>query len=126
MNQESESLSPTPKLPAASTLTLTLTAAEYARFCQLVAGNVLNKDGNVRFGYLQLRRNLNIIEQGRDNIDTEVRELLQNCITHSIAKPEALSERNIVTLCLLLLNIQMGYGLLSGYTLNHDAVTNDR
>lgn len=81
----------------------------FSKYMTHVANNIVNRDGEIRFSYQQLRHTLDTIEHGCEDIDEEVRTLLQNIIG---ALPEIeLSDRQIRTLCLALLNCHMAYHL---------------
>lgn len=88
----------------------------FAKFMTHAANNILDREGQVRFTYEQLRNTLTTIEHGGENIDPAVRELLGKII--GILPPIELSDRQIVTLCLALLNCHMAYHLV-----NPDLVT---
>lgn len=81
----------------------------FSKYMNHVANNIVNRDGEIRFSYQQLRATLDAVEAGSDDIDEEVRTLLQNIIG---ALPTIdLSNRQIVALCLALLNCHMAYHL---------------
>lgn len=83
--------------------------AWFSKYMNHVANNIVNRDGEIRFSYQQLRSTLDAVEAGRDNIDEEVRKLMNNII--STLEPIDLSDRQIVILCLALLNCHMAYHL---------------
>ena len=86
-------------------------AAWFSKYMTHVANNIINREGQVRFTYKQLRYTLTCIEHGREDIDEEVRTLLQNIIG---ALPQIeLNDRQIRTLCLALLNCHMAYHLVN-------------
>lgn len=81
----------------------------FSKYMTHVANNIINRDGNIRLSYEQLRHTLDAIEHARDDIDEEVRTLLRNIIG---ALPDIeLSDRQITTLCLALLNCHMAFHL---------------
>lgn len=83
--------------------------AWFSKYMNHVANNIINRDGEIRFSYQQLRATLDAVEAGRDDIDEEVRTLLRNIIG---ALPDIdLSDRQVVILCLALLNCHMAYQL---------------
>lgn len=85
--------------------------AWFSKYMTHVANNIVNRDGEIRFSYKQLRRTLDVLEHGGEDIDEEVRTLLRNIIG---ALPEIeLSDRQIRTLCLALLNCHMAYHLVN-------------
>jgi len=83
--------------------------AWFSKYMNHVANNIVNRDGEIRFSYQQLRSTLDAVEAGRDNIDEEVRKLMNNII--STLEPVNLSDRQVVILCLALLNCHMAYHL---------------
>lgn len=88
----------------------------FSKYMNHVANNIVNRDGGIRFSYQQLRATLDAVEEGSDDIDEKVRALLCNIIT---ALPTIdLSNRQIVALCLALVNCHMAYHLT-----NPDLVT---
>lgn len=87
----------------------TVPASWFSKYMCHVANNIVNRDGEIRFSYKQLRTTLDAIAKGSDDIDEEVRQLMNNIIG---ALPAIeLSDRQIVTLCLALLNCHMAYHL---------------
>ena len=88
-----------------------VTAEWYGQYVKHCVNNIMDREGKVRFSYMQLRTSLNAINQGRDDIDEGVRELMSKII--GVLPPVNLSDRQIVTLCLVLLNQHMGYHLLN-------------
>jgi len=91
----------------------------FAQFATHVANNVLNREGQVRFSYMQLRGSLDAVKDAREqDVDPAVADLFRNIVK---AMPEIdINDKEETLLLLLLLNIQMAYGLISGYTLNSD------
>ena len=84
-------------------------ASWFSKYMCHVANNIVNRDGEIRFSYKQLRTTLDAIAKGSDDIDEEVRQLMNNIIG---ALPAIeLSDRQIVTLCLALLTCHMAYHL---------------
>lgn len=83
--------------------------AWFSKYMNHVANNIVNRDGEIRFSYQQLRSTLDAVEAGRDDIDEEVRKLMNNII--STLEPIDLSDRQAVILCLALLNCHMAYHL---------------
>lgn len=81
----------------------------FAKYMQHIANNIVGRDGQIRFSYKQLRHTLDVIEHGREDIDPEVRELMIKVI--GVLPPLELSDRQITTLCLALLNCHMAYHL---------------
>lgn len=79
----------------------------FSKFMSHAANNIVNRDGEIRFSYKQMRRTLDVLEHGGENIDEEVRTLLKNII--GVLEPIELSDRQITTLCLALLNCHMAY-----------------
>lgn len=81
----------------------------FSKYMNHVANNIVNRDGEIRFSYQQLRATLDAVEAGSDDIDEEVCKLMNNIIA---TLPEIeLSDRQIVVLCLALLNCHMAYHL---------------
>lgn len=83
----------------------------FARFMTHCVNNINNREGLTRFSYLQLRTSLTIIEHGSDDIDPEISKLLSNII--GALPPIDLSERQITTLCLAMMNAHMAYHLIN-------------
>ena len=81
----------------------------FAKYMNHAANNIVNRDGEIRFSYQQLRATLNAVEAGRNDIDEGVRQLMNNII--GALEPIDLSDRQIVALCLALLNCHMAYHL---------------
>ena len=91
----------------------------YATYATHVANNVLNREGQVRFTYMQLQSSLTAVKNAREqDVDPAVADLFRNII-HAMP-PIDMNDKLETLLLLLLLNIQMAYGLASGYTLNND------
>ena len=81
----------------------------FSKYMNHVANNIVNRDGEIRFSYQQLRATLDAVEAGSDDIDEEVCKLMNNIIA---TLPNIdLSDRQIVALCLALLNCHMAYHL---------------
>ena len=83
----------------------------FATYMKHAANNIVGRDGQVRFSYKQLRHTLDVIENGGEDIDPEVRELMGKII--GALPPLELADRQIVTLCLALLNCHMAYHLVN-------------
>ena len=83
----------------------------FASYMTHVVNNIVNRDGEVRFSYQQMRTSLDALEQGREDIDEEVRKLMINII--GVLPPIELTQRQEVTLCLALLNAHMAYHLIN-------------
>lgn len=81
----------------------------FSKYMNHVANNIVNRDGEIRFSYQQLRSTLDAVEGGRNDIDEEVRKLMNNII--GTLEPIELSDRQVVILCLALLNCHMAYHL---------------
>lgn len=100
-----------------------MTRDQFLQYSQLCAGNVLNKEGQVRFTYQQLRTSLDAVKSAcYSKIDPQVQDLYKHIMD---AVKMEVSDNQEVVLILLLLNIHMAYGLTSGYTLNDDPLTNN-
>jgi len=92
----------------------------FARYCQLVAANVTDKDNKVRFTYVQLRSSLDAVEKGvEEQVDPAVVELFQK-IYNTVGALEALTTKQETVLILSLLNIQMAYSLLTRHLIKED------
>lgn len=95
-----------------------MTREWFTTYCQNAAANVLNKDGEVRFGYTQLKAALDAASQHcvsgipNDilNLDDNIQKLCNN--KHG---PQPSSNGNdVYTLLLTLLNIHAAYLMVSG------------
>lgn len=84
----------------------------FAHFMTHAVNNILDRNGNVRFSYQQLRRSLDAVENGNDDgTDEEVRKLLQNIV--GVLPPQQISDRQARVLFLALMNAHMAYHLVN-------------
>lgn len=82
----------------------------FARFMTHCVNNIINREGEIRFSYKQLRESLTAVETGHeDDANPEVVKLLQN-IVGALPKIE-LSDRQVRVLFLALMNAHMAYQL---------------
>lgn len=96
-----------------------MTPEWFAQYMHLVAANVKNKEGQVRFNYRTLKDALNAIEHDCEHlIPKDVLTLFSNIVKS--CPPLELSERTQNVLFLALLNCHMAYLLASNYLLNGD------
>lgn len=97
----------------------------FRKYMNLVASNIMDRTGKVRFNYITMRTSLNALQEGKDELVPQpVLELFRN-IVGALPKIE-LNDRQQVTLLLALLNCHMAYGLVSGYTLKEDVSVENR
>ena len=96
----------------------------FHKYINLVAANVMDRDGNVRFDYKTLRISLDAVE---NNQYADVPESVMRLFTNIIdALPHIeLDDKQQVVLMLTLLNCHMAYSLASGYLLNNDSSVQD-
>lgn len=91
----------------------------FAQYCNHVSNNVLNRDGQVRFTYNQLKSSLDAVKLARfDKVDGDVAALYDKIL--KVMPQVELSRRQEVTLILLLLNIHMAYSMVTDYLLKED------
>lgn len=91
----------------------------FRKYMNLVASNIMDRDGAVRFDYKTLRCSLDAVENNQyERVPESVMRLFVN-ITESLPHIE-LDDRQQVVLMLALLNCHIAYGLVSGYTLKED------
>lgn len=91
----------------------------FAQYCNHVSNNVLNRDGQVRFSYRQLKTSLDAVKLARfDKVDDEVCDLYNNIL--KVMPQVELTTRQETTLILLLLNIHMAYSMVTDYLLKED------
>lgn len=91
----------------------------FAQYCNHVSNNVLNRDGQVRFTYNQLKSSLEAVKLARfDMVDDAVCDLYNNIL--KVMPQVELTTRQETTLILLLLNIHMAYSMVTDYLLKED------
>lgn len=94
-----------------------MTREWFTTYCQNAAANVLDKDGHVRFTYVQLSSSLTAASN-RDtaNIGKTVLNLHDNIVTLSNKRngEQAMTESDEYALLLTLLNIHAAYLMISG------------
>lgn len=91
----------------------------FAQYCNHVSNNVLNRDGQVRFSYRQLKTSLDAVKAAAfDKVDGDVAALYDKIL--KVMPQVELSRRQEVTLILLLLNIHMAYSMVTDYLLKED------
>ena len=91
----------------------------FAQYMHQVSANVVDRDGQVRFTYEQLKHSLRAVENGEDSrVPEPVRRLFANIV--GVLPTVELDDRTQTLLFLALLNCHMAYGLVSGYTLKED------
>lgn len=94
-----------------------MTREWFTTYCQNAAANVLNKDGNVRFTYTDLRDSLNAASEHRvEAIPNNILNLHDNIVNLCNKKHEALVLElpDEYALLLTLLNIHAAYLMVSG------------
>lgn len=96
-----------------------MTREWFTTYCQNAAANVLDKDGKVRFSYVDLRDSLNAASEHRaEAIVPAILKLHDNivnlCNARNYEKAIVLSENNEYALLLTLLNIHAAYLMISG------------
>lgn len=103
-------------------MTVDLKTEWYSKYCQLAAANVLNRDKQLRFDYNKLRKARDASALHYDDcIPRDVLELFRNCYTATCQvagnyTPNDDDEQNI--LMQVLLNIHVGYQMITGDLLN--------
>lgn len=91
----------------------------FAQYCNHVSNNVLNRDGQVRFTYNQLKGSLDAVKLARfDKVDGAVCDLYNNIL--KVMPQVELTTRQETTLILLLLNIHTAYSMVTDYLLKED------
>ena len=91
----------------------------YRQYMTMVAANIMDRNGGVRFTYVQLRTALTALEHGENSlVPRPVLELFSNIV--SALPVIELSDRQQVTLMLALLNCHMAYHLMTGQLINKD------
>ena len=101
------------------TSTLTPTPDWFRQYMNHVAANVMDRDGNVRFTYKQLRSALDAVtSHHNEDVPEPVLRLFANIIN---ALPQiTMSDNTERVLFLALLNCHMAYLLCTGYLINKD------
>lgn len=98
---------------------MTPTPEWFGQYMSHVANNVKNRDGEMRFSYMELRTALTAVEHADyDHVPRSVMDLFAKII--GVLPKVELSDRQQVTLMLALLNCHMAYSLLTGYLLQED------
>lgn len=98
---------------------MTPTSDWYRQYMSHVAANVMDRDGNVRFTYKQLRGALDAVTSNHnEDVPEDVLRLFANII--NALPPITLSDRAERVLFLALLNCHMAYLLCTGYLINKD------
>lgn len=102
-----------------------MTPEWFRQYMNMVAANVMERGGAVRFDYNTLRISLDAVENNQyDNVPESVMRLFTNIIE---ALPHIeLDDKQQVVLMLALLNCHMAWGLVSGYTLKEDVSVKNR
>ena len=108
-----------------------MTSEWYNKYCQLVAANVLDKEGKLRFDYNKLRKARDASALHYDDcIPRDVLELFRNCYaatvkmagpfnnTDDVAIPKEPNDMEQNILMQVLLNIHVGYQMITGDLLN--------
>lgn len=98
----------------------------FRKYMNHVAANVVDRDGNVRFRYRELRTALDAVTSNHDeDVPRNVLDLFANIMG---ALPQIpLDEKQERVLFLALLNCHMAYLLTTGFLLNEDdSVDNDK
>lgn len=97
----------------------------FRRYMNHVAANVVNRDGNVRFSYSELRTALDAVTSNHDeDVPQSVLQLFANIIG---ALPQIpIDEKQERVLFLALLNCHMAYLLATGFLLNEDDSIDDK
>lgn len=91
----------------------------FRQYMNHVAANVMDRNGEVRFTYKELRTALDAIENHHDeHVPQTVLELFSKIV--SALPPITLSDSAERVLFLALLNCHMAYLLATGYLLNKD------
>lgn len=97
----------------------------FRKYMNLVAANIMGRDGAIRFDYNTLRVSLNAVENNQyGDVPDSVMRLFTNIID-SLPRIE-LDDKQQVVLMLALLNCHMAYGLASEYTLKEDVSVENR
>lgn len=94
-----------------------MTREWFTTYCQNAAANVLDKDGQVRFTYTQLKSSLDAAaEHSAARINTDVIKLHDNIMKLCNARYEYIkpSENDEYALLLTLLNIHAAYLMVTG------------
>lgn len=94
-----------------------MTREWFTTYCQNAAANVLDKDGQVRFSYIDLRDSLNAASEHRaEAIVPAILKLHDNIVNLCNARHEYIepSENDEYALLLTLLNIHAAYLMISG------------
>lgn len=100
---------------------VTMTREWYSKYCQLAAANVLDRDNKLRFDYNRLRKARDASALHYDDcIPRDVLELFRNVYETTVKMAGAYTpndeEQNI--LLQVLLNIHVGYQMITGDLLN--------
>ena len=91
----------------------------FRKYMDLVAANIMDRDGTIRYDYKTLRIALDAVENNQyDNVPGSLMRLFTNII--DVLPRIELDDKQQVVLMLALLNCHMAYGLVSGYTLKED------
>ena len=96
---------------------MTISREWFTTYCQNVAANVLNKDGKVRFTYIELRDSLNTASEHRvEGVLPAILKLHDNIVNLCNARngEQKMSESDEYALLLTLLNIHAAYLMVSG------------
>ena len=94
-----------------------MTREWFTTYCQNAAANVLDKDGNIRFSYEQLKTSLDAApNHDSDNVDRTITDL--HCKISQLCDArcgkQTTGDNDEYTLLLTLLNIHAAYLMLSG------------
>lgn len=101
-----------------------MTAKWFEQYMHHVAANVVDRSGEVRFTYKQLKQALDAVEHDEeDRVPQPVLKLFSDII--GVLPPLNMNDRTEVVLFLALLNCHMAYLLASGYLLNKDESIKD-
>lgn len=97
----------------------------FRKYMNHVAANVVDRDGNVRFRYRDLRTALDAVTSNHDeDVPQSVLQLFANIMG---ALPQiSLDEKQERVLFLALLNCHMAYLLTTGFFLNEDDSIDDK
>lgn len=96
-----------------------MTATWFSQYMHQVSANVVNREGEIRFTYKQLRQSLDAITSGNEEqVPRDVLKLFSNII--GVLPTIELNDNTERLLFLALLNCHMAYHLVSGHLLNKD------
>lgn len=94
-----------------------MTREWFTTYCQNAAANVLDKDGNIRFSYTELKVSLDAASDHRtSDIPNNVLRLHDNIVTLSNTRngKQSMGDNDEYALLLTLLNIHAAYLMVSG------------